>query len=164
MAFDATVGGTSSNSYVTLADANSYFTDRGDPADWANATDAEKQASLIYATTYIDNSMSWTSYIYSTDQALDWPRAQFVDKEGRTIGGAGVIPQKIKDSVCELALAHLKDNLNSTESENVSSESIGDASITYRGSAANRSFSFIKMNLREYGNAGSAKSNVVYRA
>lgn len=162
MAFDATVGGIDANSYVNIVDADLYFTDMGSPAEWTGATVAQKQAALMYATMWLDSTFTWYSTICLYNQRLGWPRFQFIDTEGRFIGGSGVIPKRIKDATCELALEHIKNSINSSDLEGVQSESVGSSSITY--SKASKSYSFIKMSLNEYGTPSKANSKIIYRA
>ena len=54
MPIDATVGGIASNSYVSLEDANTYFSTRLHAETWTSASDADKEAALITATNIID--------------------------------------------------------------------------------------------------------------
>ena len=62
------------NSYVTIADADSYFADRGNTA-WTGA-DAVKQAALVKATDYIEGRFGqrFIGSKKTTTQALSWPR------------------------------------------------------------------------------------------
>lgn len=152
-------GDVNSESYISVADADSYFSDHGSPSEWTSATTAEKEAALRYATTYLDDNYEWYSSLLTRTQALDWPRNPYLDSQSRYISG---VPQKIKDATCEMALEHLKDSLNYDDTENIESEKYGDASIKYRGTR--KSYSHIKKMLSEFGNTGSASSNVLYRA
>ena len=52
---DATLKGTSANSYVTLAEANTYFETVPDSSTWDNKTDDQKNRALISATRWIDS-------------------------------------------------------------------------------------------------------------
>ncbi len=52
---NANISGTTSNSYVTLAEANSYFETVPDSSTWTNKTDDQKNRALIAATREIDN-------------------------------------------------------------------------------------------------------------
>ena len=73
MALDATVKGASSNSYATRADANTYFGDRlGVATTWDGASDANKDASLIMSTRYLDNMM-YRGERTTTTQKLSFP-------------------------------------------------------------------------------------------
>jgi len=162
MALDVTVGGVSSDSYVSRDDADAYWANRGSPVAWTSLTSDEKDAALRYATEWLDSNYSWYSTICTTTQALGFPRNSWFDSEGRTIMGCGVIPTKIKNATCEMALQHINENLYSTEREGLKSQSFGDASETY--SSSSRSFSGIKLSLAEYGSTGKTKVNILWRA
>lgn len=155
-------GLSNANSYVSLVDANAYFVQMANPTEWVNANNLERQAALIYATAWLDANFTWYSSVYVTTQSLGWPRWTFYDEESREIP-SGIVPQPVKDMTCELALEHLKNAFNDTTNEGIASERLGDASVTYRAGGSQKSFSFIKMNLRRYGMAGKSKNNALYR-
>ncbi len=102
---DATLAGANANSYISVADATTYFGNRLDSADWTAATADNKAASLITATTWLD-----TVEIYgersSTTQALKWPRTD-VTCDGIE-ADATFIPKQILNATCEAALALLR--------------------------------------------------------
>ena len=98
------------DSYISLADADTYFTNHGSPSEWADATDAAQEAALRYAVQWIDSSFSWKGEIVDDDQVLDWPRAGVYDDERRLVASTS-IPQRVKDAQCEAALEHLKSSL-----------------------------------------------------
>ena len=52
---NATIKSENANSYVTLAEANSYFETVPDSSTWTNKTDDQKNRALISATREIDN-------------------------------------------------------------------------------------------------------------
>jgi hypothetical protein len=115
MALDATVGGASSNSYVTLAEANTYFADRLNSTangDWTNdstgvaRTDAVKSAALITATRRIDEEM-FQGLKASTTQALKWPRVNVQDEDGLYFESDS-IPERVKQATYICALELLK--------------------------------------------------------
>lgn len=165
MAFTPETGAivANANSYVTLAYANAYFVDRGSPTDWTNAVNEDRQAALIYATTWLDQNMNWYSTIQDLSQSLGWPRVSFFDREGRTVGGSGVIPVPVKDATCELALQWLKDDFTDSSNEGIKSESIGSTSITYATTSSRKNFTFVKMSLKDYATSGSNVATI-YRA
>lgn len=104
MAFDATVGAATSNSYATAAEADAYFADRGGAA-WAGLQ-ADKEAALIRATAWIDGEYRsrWPGYrVSGRDQALEWPRATAKDAQGFDIDDAS-IPAEVKYATIEAAL------------------------------------------------------------
>lgn len=92
------------NSYVTLADADTYFTDKGE-LGWAGDDDFKKQ-NLINATTAID-ALYGPRYISflrdQTIQSLLWPREQIWDRHSRRIDN-GDIPTSLKNAQMEMAL------------------------------------------------------------
>jgi hypothetical protein len=155
-------GLSNANTYISLADANTYWTERGSPSEWDSANVAEKSAALLYATAWLDDNFRWYSYVYKTTQSLGWPRYSYFDDEGREVPSA-TVHQKIKDATCEMALNHLKGNINSSDNEGIKSEKLGDASITYSGGSSSKSYSFIKVGLRQYG-IPKAINNSIYRS
>ena len=96
------------NTYVSLADADTYFADQGTGgAAWA-APDALKNEYLVRAATALDATYGrrYISYLRASDttvQALLWPRENVWDRHNRRIP-AGGIPQEVKDAQCEMAL------------------------------------------------------------
>jgi hypothetical protein len=95
----------SANSYITVADADTYFGNYGDPATWSDASDDEKQEALRLASQYIDSEYgdSWQGARSDPDQVLDWPRYLVYTREGWLVGSS-TIPRRLKDAICELAL------------------------------------------------------------
>lgn len=104
-------------SYISVADAATYLTAAYGtaPASWTAATTATKEAALRAAARWIDARYSWPGQCLVLDpaQALAWPRAGAIDREGRTVDAASV-PQRIKDSTCEAAILHLAGTLVTT--------------------------------------------------
>lgn len=120
MALVATVSGASSNSYVTLAEAESYFDDvlgASDNGDWettlagAARTDAQKSAALVTATRRIDEEM-FLGYKVSTTQALKWPRYEVYDEDGIALynSASPAIPERVKQATYACARELLKTN------------------------------------------------------
>lgn len=110
---DATVAGTSANSYVTLAAANSYFETVPESGTWTDKTDDQKNRALISATRWID-SLSFYGDRCTTTQALKWPREDYeVDGVALT---CSAIPQEIKIATYELARALANDTDSITSS------------------------------------------------
>ena len=103
---DATVGGTSANSYVTLASANTYFETVPDSSDWTNKTTDERNRALISATRWID-TLSFYGDRCSTTQALRWPRNNY-SVDGVDLS-CSLIPVPIQVATYELARALAND-------------------------------------------------------
>ena len=142
-------GLSTSNSYVTVTQSDTYFSERGND-DWAGSDDV-KQGALMYASMLVDTMYRWNGTILEEDQAMAWPRTDFYDNEGRLVTG---IPQKIKNAVCELALEHILNGLNDPSREGIKSESFGNSSTTYVSSS--KSFSFVKKMLVGMGSSRSS--------
>ena len=98
----ATAGGASSNSYMTLAEADAYFETTPDESTWTDKTDDQKNRSIISATRYIDG-FEFYGKRCTTTQALKWPRKEY------KVDGVDVactsIPDEVKIATFELARA-----------------------------------------------------------
>jgi len=92
----ATVGGASSDSYVTEVEYLDYALKRG----WTVSTGQE--ANLRTAALYLDNSYRWKGQRVTSTQALDWPRVMVEYVDGFPVSSE-TIPQAIKDAQCEMA-------------------------------------------------------------
>lgn len=93
-----------SNSYVTLAEAETYFADTGNLG--FAGTDDQKNQNLINATmamdaTYGPRYISWLRD--PVTQALLWPREQVWDRHSRRIE-TDSIPLSLKNAQIEMAL------------------------------------------------------------
>jgi hypothetical protein len=101
MAFTAEdgTGVVGANSYATIAQADSYFTDRGNTT-WVAYTDQLKQSALINATDYmtVKNAGKWIGVEQFPDnpQGLDFPRMDMA-------GYADGVPAQIVQACCEYA-------------------------------------------------------------
>lgn len=104
---------TGADSYISQTDADTYFTERDSPSTWTDASSAAQDSALRYATRWIDDRYEWIGVISTSDlDRLDWPRDNAVDADLRTQTG---VPARIRDAVCEIALAHLSTAVNATE-------------------------------------------------
>lgn len=98
---------TSANSYISLADADSYFSDR-DNSTWSSAVDADKIIALIKAWQYIDYNFCFKGCRLTTTQNTEWPRSYAYNMCGRAIEG---IPTSLTYAQSEYALRALSDEL-----------------------------------------------------
>lgn len=90
------------NTYVTRAEAVTYFTDRNN-ALWIALAGSVQDAMLLRAAEFLDRSYAWRGEIASDAQAMRWPRKCVKDRDGREIA-ADAIPTQIAAAQCELAL------------------------------------------------------------
>lgn len=148
------------DAYISLTDANTYFTNHGSPSDWTGATDANKEAAIRYATKWLDGYYKWYSDILDTDQVLAWPRAAFTDEDGRSVGGEDVMPTALLDATCEMALEHLKDGFVES-STGVKRERIGSAEVEYAGSHGSRNYKYVNKLVRQLGVPRSKAGKVI---
>lgn len=103
---DATLGGASANSYVTLADADAYFETTPDSTNWDDKTNDQKNRALISATRWID-ALSFYGDRCSETQALKWPREDY-KVDGIELA-CTLIPVGIEVATYELARALAND-------------------------------------------------------
>ena len=102
----ATLKGETSNSYATLAEANTYFETVPEESTWDDKTDDQKNRALISACRWID-TLKFLGDRCDNDQALQWPRNNYhVDKVELVCTS---IPSKIKFAQYELARALAND-------------------------------------------------------
>lgn len=137
MALIATVGGSTSNSLVTLIEAEAYFADRigkDDNGNWNNdssgnsRSNGTKEAALVTASRRI-NEESFVGYKVSTTQALKWPRYDAADEDG-TLYATDSIPEPVKQAVYLTALELLRvDFLQENYLDNVDFMSTGTVQI-----------------------------------
>ena len=130
---NATIKSETANSYVTLAEANSYFETVPDSTTWDNKTDDQKNRSLIAATRWID------TFVYQgdrcdEDQALKFPRTNYqVDRV--ELSPVATIPNNIKYAQYELARALANDTgaITGTTGKdgNFSEVKLGDIEVKY---------------------------------
>lgn len=139
------------DSYLSVDDADVYFSKHSSPVEWTEATTAQKEAALRYATQWLDINFTWESDIYSTAQTLDWPRVAFYDDDDRTIGGVNNMPQALLDATAEMALEYLKGSFVEG-STGIKRERIGSAEVEYAGSSGGqRSYGYVTRLLHKLG-------------
>ena len=110
-AIDATLGGSASNSYVTLAEANTFAESQPWETQWGTYTDDQKTIALFQGVRWLE-SLLWvgTRCDPSTDdadipQALAWPRHDAICDGVKA--SCGSIPPQIKTAQIELAFQFL---------------------------------------------------------
>ena len=97
---EATAGGATANSYVTVAEAGTYFAGRLGAEPWIAADAATRESALRMATRALER-LRWPGARQHTAQALSWPRS------GVAWVADGTVPQPVRDAQCEEALAWL---------------------------------------------------------
>lgn len=99
MTLTTTIGGASSDSYITLAEWTTYATAQG----WTlTGTDDQKEAYLRRAALAVDVSYTFIGTQQYQDQRRAWPRLYAGYVEGWPVN-PDTIPQEVKDAQAELA-------------------------------------------------------------
>lgn len=103
---EATVGSATANSYVTEGEADAYLEARLNASAW---TGTSKPAALVEAFREL-NLRQYHGEKASSTQSGQWPRQHAPDPDNPTgwYFDTTVVPQRIKDAQCELALEFLR--------------------------------------------------------
>ena len=128
----ATLSSASANSYVTLAEANTYFETVPDSSTWTNKTDDQKNRALIAATRWID------SFVYYGNRCDDGQALKFTRNNYQVDDvelSCTTIPNNIKYAQYELAraLANETDAMtgNTGTDGNIEEVKLGDIQVKY---------------------------------
>ncbi len=131
MALDATVNGASADSYVSVADADTYHTNHLYATDWTGATTANKEIALKMSTRILDEKVDWVGLKTTEEQALRWGRSAVLDLDEFQVLTT-VIPDAIKNATAEFARHLIGSNLTSnSDSKGLESLSVGSISLTF---------------------------------
>lgn len=89
--------------YISVADANTYHAARGNTT-WAALSEADKEAALRRAADYLSGAYGgrWKGSRATSGQALDWPRVGAV-ANGYDVSSS-VVPAAVARACAELAL------------------------------------------------------------
>lgn len=106
-------GSATGESYISVTDADTYHSDRGN-ATWATLTTAVKEQNLRKATEYMlqQYRIRWKGVRMTSTQALDWPRAYVyleavvtgANQEFPNLVADNIVPVEVKRACAELAL------------------------------------------------------------
>ena len=129
--------------YITSDEMDTYAADRPGSEAWGTATAATKADLLAYVSKLVD-SLPFVGKKYETDistQPLQWPRKikvrggwRIADQDS---SNNAVVPQAVKDAVCEEILARLDtahDERRALQEGGVVAYKLSDLSETYGGS------------------------------
>lgn len=127
-------------SYISVADATTYFTSINNTLWAALASDAVREACLRKATAFMIGRYrpKWNGTRKSTTQALDWPRSLVPIKDAPDLyGGAdsyyddASVPIPVAQACASLALRAASAELLADQSRTISSVTVGPISTTY---------------------------------
>lgn len=130
MSLDATIGGTASDTYATLAEAQAYAGDQGTDAAaaWLAATD--KQEGTLRQAARILDTMSWKGLKLTLQQSMEWPRAWATDKNGYPVA-TDIVPVPVKNAQCELAIRLLAGDRADEDTRLTMHEKVGAIEVEY---------------------------------
>ena len=131
----ATLSSATANSYVTLAEANTYFETVPDSSTWDDKTVDQKNRALIAATRWIDSFMFFGDRC-DQGQALKFPRNNYQVDDVEL--SCTTIPVNIKYAQYELARALANDTDAMTgnvgTNGNITEAKLGDLAVKYNTS------------------------------
>lgn len=132
---NATPADSTANSYVTLAEANTYMEAHLQASIWSALDDEKKKAALVAATRLLDTEQ-FAGRRSHQQQSLSWPRTYVYDYDAYPVEG---VPQKLKAAQIEYAIWNLteEDRLaGSFELETMESVEIGPIKYKIRNGAS----------------------------
>lgn len=115
--------------FISVADADSYFSLRGN-AVWAALLTPAKEAALRLSTDYMESmyGAKWCGERKTDTQALSWPRTG-------TVAPDDVVPQAVARVNAELAVRASQGALLADAGAQVKQETVGPISVTYADGA-----------------------------
>jgi hypothetical protein len=119
------------NSYVTVAEADSYFENRLDVAAWSSATPEDKAKALTTATAYLDD-LRWIGYAVSDSQLLAFPRtgSYFDPRAGyEVVLDDNEVPTRVVNATFELAYHFLNNDGLLDDTGTVDAIQVGSISL-----------------------------------
>ena len=124
-------GKSDSEAYISVADATTYFSNRGVTTWAAIATDALREAALRKATDYITATYRdrWEGVRYTEDQALDWPRFGVIRDSWAVVYDE--VPVEVARACAELALKSSSGDLNPDLKQSKLSVTVGPIRTEY---------------------------------
>lgn len=121
------IGRADADSYCSVADADAYLAARGRNSAWDALTDPEKAGRLVMASGYLDAAVRWAGEIATSAQALGWPRANALDRDGRPLA-VDAVPVAVRNAAIEIAQAG---DVTTERSRAAVSETVGPISVDY---------------------------------
>ncbi len=131
-----TPGAADASSYVSVADADTYFNSRLRIAAWTNASTDDKGRALIMATADLEANVEWdiakTGWRTHRDGALKFPKVSVVTRSGDAYYDRESIPPFVVEYVCEQALAHLVgERTTDVDARGIEAVTVGPVSVDF---------------------------------
>lgn len=162
-------GKADAESFVSVAQATTYHSARGNAAWAALASDTVREQCLRKATQYMGQvyGQAWAGYRVTTTQALDWPRV-WVPVRG-VLGGTyfadDEIPSGIVSACAELALRAASADLLADIGTPAIEKTVGPITVKYaEGARQTKRYPAVDGMLAPYLKVGGTGSIAVVRA
>ena len=145
-------GLSTAESYISVADADTYIAAyKGADTAWDAATDSAKEIAARQATQYLDGAYNWKGEIYSSGQALDWPRNYIYNDRGLMEVG---IPTKLEQATAEimfLIVGGTSISINIDKAKQTKREKVDVIEVEYESGASNQpSFPIVNRLLADF--------------
>jgi hypothetical protein len=134
----ATAGHASANSYITLADADTYHDGHPYASTWDDASADQKNRALVTATRQLDIWFTWKGSTATSTQALLWPRVGVFGPSGYE-EASNAIPTRIEEATAELARQLLAEDRTAdldTDAKGLTKLAVGSISMEFRASSS----------------------------
>lgn len=158
LAVEDGTGVADAEAYISVTDADAYFSARGN-ATWAALDPTAKEQVLRKGADYLESEFRWRGDRATSTQALSWPRS------GVTMDGVALasdaVPLAIKRANAELAVRASAADLKADEGAQVLSEQVGPIAVTYApGARQGTRYAAVDAMLAAYVRGGGAVSVV----
>jgi len=130
VAIDPTPSGANANSYISVSDADDYFSTHLYASDWNNASTTNKESALIMSTRILDEKIDWVGDKNTKEQALAWGRSGVID-DGYNVD-ATIVPQPVKNATAEFAKNLIADNsTENADGKGLEKLEVGSVKLTF---------------------------------
>jgi hypothetical protein len=133
-------GMSTAESYISVADATSYHSDRGN-INWGLLTVQQQEQALRRATDHMlgEYRNRWNGSRVTSTQYLDWPRLGVIKKDSQGANGVygmfvvpqSIVPVEVKNACAELAIRAAAGPLREDLTQAIVREKIGPLDTTY---------------------------------
>ena len=103
-------GLTNANSYISVADATSYFDGHLYSSEWDDASNTQRETALVMASRLLDEWIDWSGARATENQGLRWPRYNTYDRDGYALD-SNIVPPFLEVATAEQALYLLRSDL-----------------------------------------------------
>ena len=152
MAIDPKPSGENANSYISVSDADDYFSNHLYATGWVNASTLQKESALIMSTRILDEKIDWIGNKNTKEQALAWGRSGVMD-DGYDVD-ATIVPKPIKNATAEFAKNLIADNsTENADGKGLKKLKVGSVELTFdKSDTADVLPDIVKEMLRGWGN------------